>query len=139
MPTSPNNEFSVRVRRTLEDLAVIRQTLLADSEPSADTARTASQTIDLELASELKSVVDALRRLLWAYIHGLSSKSGRPPDEVLNWYKMELAVEMLRSVRKRGATTPAVSVEPAYSFNELVSDAMAVTSLHTKTKKEPAA
>ena len=137
MAASPNSEFSVRVRRTLEDLAVIRQTLLTDSEPAADAAGTASQTLDLELASELKSVVDALRRLLWAYIQALSSKSGRPPDEVLNWYKVELAVEMLRSVRKRGATTPDVSFEPAYSFDELVSDAMAVTSLHTK--KDPAA
>ncbi|HJX84723.1 MAG TPA: hypothetical protein VJ723_10300 [Candidatus Angelobacter sp.] len=133
MPVTPNNDYSARIRRTLDDLAVIRETLLADAEPVADSVGP-SLSLDLQLASELKSVVDTLQRLLWAYIQALSSKSGRPPDEVLNWYKMELAVEMLRSVRARGKATSAANSE-SFSFDELVSDAMAVTSLHSDKKK----
>lgn len=95
------NDLSGRVRRTLHDMAAIRQSLLSISEESANLPADPSKCLDLELAGELKSVVDALRLLLWAYIKALSAKSGRQPAEVLNWYKMELAVEMLRSVGPR--------------------------------------
>ncbi len=135
MPTSSNNELSVRVRRTLEDLAVIRQTLLAGCEECQDSAKEPNQVLDLELASELKAVVDALRRLLWAYMQALSAKSGRSPHEVMNWYKMEFAVEMLRSVRAHTQTASSETAEPGYSFDQLVSNALAVTSHHTE--KEP--
>ena len=97
---SDKNSLSSRVRHTLEDLAVIRQSLLAVSDQTVESADASSQTLDLELAGELKNVVDALRLLLWAYIRALSSKSGRSPEEVLSWYKIELAVEMLRSARR---------------------------------------
>ena len=133
MPNRTKNDFSVQVRRTLDDLAVIRQTLLAGCEQSPDSAREPNPTLDLELASELTSVVDALRRLLWAYMQALSAKSGRSPHEVMNWYKMELAVEMLRSVRANAQAAP--SAELGYSFDQLVSNALAVTSYHTK--KQP--
>ena len=129
MRTSPNDNFSVQVRRTLEDLAVIRRTLLAGCEQVTDSPNELRQALDLELASELKSVVDALRHLLWAYMQALSAKSGRAPHEVMNWYKMELAMEMLRSVRATSHTPP--SVELGYSFDQLVSNALAVTSYHT--------
>jgi hypothetical protein len=101
--TSGNDNLSTRVRRTLEDLASIRQSLLAISDQQASATGAPVQILDLELAGELKAVVDAIRLLLWAYIQALSVKSGRPAAEVLNWYKMELAVEMLRSVRGRSA------------------------------------
>jgi hypothetical protein len=134
MPASPNHDFSARVRRTLDDLALIRHTLLADSEPTPDTVITDCPALDVELASELKSVVDELRQLLWAYSRALSSKSGCPPNELLNWYKMDLAVQMLRSVGARTKANPASDGEPVFSFEELVSDAMAVTSFHTDNK-----
>ena len=104
--TSGKDNLSSRVRHTLEDLAMIRQSLLAISDQTIESSDASSQTLDLELAGELKNVVDALRLLLWAYIKALSSKSGRSPEEVLSWYKMELAVEMLRSARR---STPARS------------------------------
>jgi hypothetical protein len=135
MPATPNNDFSARIRRTLDDLSVIRQTLLVGTDPKADSTKPATLSLDLELASELKSVVDTLRRLLWAYIQALSSKSGRPPDEVLNWYKMELAVEMLRSVRARGRATAAAASESAFSFDDLVTEAISVTSSHIAGNK----
>jgi len=102
--TSANNNLSARVRRTLDDLASIRQSLLAISDQAVNSSEASDQILDLELAGELKSVVDALRLLLWAYIRALSTKSGRSPKEVLSWYKMELAVEMLRSVGGRPGT-----------------------------------
>ena len=105
-----NNNLSARVRHTLDDLAAIRESLLSISDPQRTSAEAPAQALDLELAGELKSVVDALRLLLWAYIQALSTKSGREPEEVLNWYKMELAVEMLRSVRKRPVQTRTGSI-----------------------------
>ena len=130
MPAPPNDDFSARIRRTLEDLAVIRKTLLSGTAAADGSSASPSLSLDLELASELKSVVDAIRLLLWAYIQALSSRSGRPPDEVLNWYKMELAVEMLRSVRARMQGTPASANETRFSFDELVTEAISVTSSH---------
>jgi hypothetical protein len=123
------NDLSVRVRKTLEDLASIRQSLLAISpQDSASTSpEDSTQVLDLELAGELKSVVDALRLLLWAYIQALSTKSGRAPEEVLSWYKMELAVEMLRSVRGRTVAIPARSGSIA-DFERMVNQTLSATA-----------
>ena len=87
--------------------------------------------MDLELAAELKSVVDALRRLLWAYIRVLSTGSGRHPHEVLEWYKMEIAVDMLRSIRSRSSSNLPPDLEKG-SFDQLVSQALAITAMHAK-------
>jgi hypothetical protein len=75
----------------------------------------------------LKSVVDALRKLLWAYIQALSAKSGRRPQEILEWYKMELAVDMLRSARSRLPEKPK-EIHEFYTFKELVSNSLAIAS-----------
>ena len=99
--TSGKSNLSAQVRHTLDDLAAIRESLLAVSDQTIASSDTQGQVLDLELAGELKNVVDALRLLLWAYIQALSVKSGRAPEEVLSWYKMELAVEMLRSASGR--------------------------------------
>jgi hypothetical protein len=116
-----NNQLVGRVRRTLEDLAAIRQSLLAASEVQAGGSNENLQYLDLELAAELKSVVDAIRLLLWAYIQALSARSGRSPAEVLSWYKMELAVEMLRSARgQSGLANGCIS-----EFEKLVNQALA--------------
>jgi hypothetical protein len=117
-----DNNLSSRVRHTLDDLAAIRQSLLAVSDQTASSAEAPAQVLDLELAGELKNVVDAIRLLLWAYIQALSAKSGRAPGEVLSWYKMQLAVEMLRSAA--GRSTPATEGCIA-DFERLVSQTMA--------------
>jgi hypothetical protein len=129
-PTINGNDLSSRVRRTLQDMAAIRQSLLAISEESPNIPADPSKCLDLELAGELKSVVDALRLLLWAYIKALSAKSGRAPAEVLNWYKMELAVEMLRSVGPR----PLPSAGCISDFENLVNHTLAAA---TPGAKEP--
>ncbi|HZU33617.1 MAG TPA: hypothetical protein VFB79_21060 [Candidatus Angelobacter sp.] len=113
-----SGNLSTQVRQTLNDLAVIRRSLLAASEQPI---KAPEQYLDLELAAELKSVVDELRRLLWAYVQALSVQSGRSPEEVLNWYKMELAVEMLRSIRPpRPASEGYIS-----EFEQVVTRALA--------------
>ena len=130
---SSAESLSVRVRRTLNDLAAIRQSLLTPMASAGKESSGSRQLLDLELAAELKSVVDTLRRLLWAYIQALSAQSGRTPHEILEWYKMQLAVEMLRNVRSR-STAPAspspLPVGAESSFEQLVSNALAVSSLH---------
>lgn len=122
--TVENENLSTRVRRALEDLAEIRQSLLSAAEPS-DTG--AGQSLDLELAGELKSMVDGLRRLLWAYIEALSARSGRAPHEVLSWYKMELAVEMLRSLRPRSPSGQA----PTSELDQLINSALVIASQYS--------
>ncbi len=123
MNTSGNNNLSARVRHTLDDLASIRESLLSISDPRNSSSEVPAPALDLELAGELKSVVDALRLLLWAYIQALSTKSGREPEEVLSWYKMELAVEMLRSVRKRPGQARQGSIA---DFERMVNQALSV-------------
>lgn len=122
--SSDKDTLSSRVRHTLEDLAGIRESLLAISDETIESSDAASQTLDLELAGELKNVVDALRLLLWAYIQALSSKSGRSPEEVLSWYKMELAVEMLRSARR---SAPAKS-GPIADFERMVNQTLSTVA-----------
>jgi hypothetical protein len=122
--------LSQRVRRTLNDLAVIQQSLMETAGHEADPSGP-NQLMDLELAAELKSVVDALRRLLWAYIQVLSSGSGREPQEVLEWYKMEIAVDMLRSIRSRNSSNVPPDLDKG-SFDQLVSQALAITAMHAK-------
>ena len=126
--TYPAESFTNHVRSTLEDLAMIRQSLLADPDQSADRKQQDGLLLDLELAAELKSVVDALRQLLWAYIQTLSAQSGRKPAEVLEWYKMEIAVEMLRALRSR---EPSVDEDASCTFEQLVNSALAISSSHT--------
>jgi hypothetical protein len=123
--TSGNETLSARVRRTLDDLATIRQSLLAISDQPSNSSEVPAQMLDLELAGELKCVVSGLRTLLWAYIQALSAKSGRPASEVLSWYKMELAVEMLRSARGKPAPAKEGSIA---EFERLVSQAMSASA-----------
>jgi hypothetical protein len=127
MGNSENENLSTRVRRVLEDLTGIRQSLLSMSEQPGGEASSCDQCLDLELAGELKSNVDALRRLLWAYIEALSAKSGRDPLEVLSWYKMELAVEMLRSVRPRSVSELA----PPSELQQLINSALVIASQYS--------
>jgi hypothetical protein len=122
--TSPSEKLAARVRSALGDLAEIRQSLLAISEPPTPGTVASGQELDLELAGELKSVVDGLRRLLWAYIESLSVKSGRAPLEVLSWYKMELAVEMLRSLRPN----PPSGHPPTSELEQLINSALVIAS-----------
>jgi hypothetical protein len=102
-------------------MALIRQSLLAAPDLAGCSSESSAHVLDLELAGELKSVVDAIRLLLWAYIQALSAQSGRAPAEVLSWYKMELAVEMLRSAAgKTGPTNDGCIA----SFERLVTQTM---------------
>src|SRR6266403_2843546 len=121
--TAGNEDLSTRVRRTLDDLAAIRQSLLSIPGQPSNTANASVQRLDLELAGELKSVVDALRLLLSAYIQALSEQSGRPPEEVLSWYKMEMAVEMLRSISNPGAAKGYIS-----DFEQMVDQTLTSTA-----------
>ena len=73
--------------------------------------------------------MDALRKLLWAYIQTLSAQSGRQPAEILEWYKMEIAVEMLRAVRGRERLVD--EGETSRTFEQLVNSALSITSVHS--------
>lgn len=131
----PEQDLSQRVRRTLQDLALIRQSLTEISnEPNGENAE-ANSALDLELAAELKVVVDMLRELLWAYISALSAKCGRRPHEVLEWYKMELAVAMLRKNKSGSSfTTPPDEENGEGTFQELITKALTITAMHTRTE-----
>jgi hypothetical protein len=125
--TSEKQKLSSKVRRALDDLAEIRQSLLSMSESSDMGVPDSDQCLDIELAGELKSVVDGLRRLLWAYIEALSVRSGRAPHEVLSWYKMELAVEMLRSLRPHSTSGQA----PVSDLEHLINSALVIASQYS--------
>lgn len=116
------------VRRTLGDLAVIRHSLMAATVTNG-LNQPVDSLLDLELAAELKSLVDELRGLLWAYVQTLSAKSGRRPEEVLEWYKMQLVVEMLRHARTPADKIPQCPAD-RYTFEDLVTEALAVTAAH---------
>jgi hypothetical protein len=126
--------LSHRVRRTLDDLTVIRRSLCATTTQTYGASTEPNSVLDLELAAELKSVVDALRDLLWAYITALSAKSGRKPQEVLEWYKMELAVDMLRKTGSRPAIA-ATEGPGDPTFQDLITTALAVTAMHAGQEK----
>ncbi|HEV2988606.1 MAG TPA: hypothetical protein VG759_09195 [Candidatus Angelobacter sp.] len=133
---SARETLSIQVRRALADMAEIRHSLTEMPELELDPGKQERrrEILDIELAAELKSAVDAMRQMLWAYVQALSAKSGRPPQEVMDWYKMELAVEMLRSVRSRNRSAMASNAvqEPTWSFDKLCHDAMEVLEQHQR-------
>ena len=126
--------LSTQVRRALADMAEIRHSLAEMPELEPGKLERRQEILDIELAAELKSAVDAMRQMLWAYVQALSAKSGRPPQEVMDWYKMELAVEMLRSVRSRNRNAMASNAaqEQTWSFDKLCHDAMEVLEQHQR-------
>lgn len=130
--SSSKEVLSARVRRALDDMAAIRQSLTGAIEQGSSIEGGQQIILDIELASELKSVVDAMRQLLWAYIQALSAKSGRTPQQVMEWYKMQLAVEMLRSARSRNVTPAPANPqqEELWSFEKLYNNALEVSHLH---------
>lgn len=130
--TYSKQALSARVRRALEDMAVIRHSLMGVVEQGVSRPEEQQNILDIELAAELKSVVDAMRQMLWAYIQALSVKSGRTPQQVMEWYKMELAVEMLRSARSRNLNTAPANAaeEQSWSFDKLYHNALEVSELH---------
>ncbi|HEV3038630.1 MAG TPA: hypothetical protein VHA33_12720 [Candidatus Angelobacter sp.] len=130
--SSAREALSIQVRRALADMAEIRQFLIEMPEPEPGKQEKRQDILDIELAAELKSAVDAMRQMLWAYIQALSVKSGRSPQEVMEWYKMELAVEMLRSVRSRNRNPMLANPpeEPTWSFDKLCHDAMELSEQH---------
>jgi hypothetical protein len=121
-----NSLLSTPTRQVIEDLAALGQSLLAISEQSGKDPSASNTNVDLELASELKSVVDALRMLFCAYAKALSAKSEQTPREVLSWYKMQLAVEMLRTMRAR----PEFEADSISEFERLINGAIGVASRH---------
>ncbi|HEV2988025.1 MAG TPA: hypothetical protein VG759_06260 [Candidatus Angelobacter sp.] len=136
--SSSQETLSTRVRRALDDMAAVRHSLTGITEQDSGTPGGQQNVLDIELAAELKSVVDAMRQLLWTYIQALSAKSGRSPQHVMEWYKMELAVEMLRSARVRKIDpAPAnlnqptnLTPEDTWSFDKLYQNALEVSYLH---------
>jgi hypothetical protein len=130
-PGQSSEPLSVRVRRTLEDLAVIQKSLKTTAAQPDGEIKEPNPLLDLELAAELKSVVDILRNLLWSYISVLSARSGRRPQEVLDWYKMELAVEMLRNASSRLPATEPKEADGSLTFEEIITRTLAVTAMHT--------
>ncbi len=127
---SESEKLSIRVRRALEDMAAIHQSLLSMPEQPAE-GSAPEMYLDLELAGELKSMVDVVHQHLWAYIEALSAKSGRSPLEVMRWYKTELAVEMLRSVRPPASATQA----PASELEQLINSALVISSQYSTTDR----
>jgi hypothetical protein len=126
-PNDSTETIPQRVRRTLQDLTVIRQALQTPG------ITTAPALLDADLATELKCVVDVLRQLLWAYMQALSAPSERGHEEILEWYKMEIAVAMLRTVRSRKASNP----EEAGRFEQLMSNALDITAMHSNETEKP--
>jgi hypothetical protein len=129
--SSSKEVLSAQVRRALNDMAAIRHSLTGAVEQDSGMQGGQQNILDIELAGELKSVVDAMRQLLWAYIQALSAKSGRTPQNVMEWYKMQLAVEMLRSVRPRNVRPPVIPPqEETWSFEKLYNNALEVSHQH---------
>ncbi len=131
---SAQEALSARVRRALDDMAAIRESLTGVIQQNGNKSEEPQNILDLELAAELKSVVDAMRQMLWAYIQALSAKSGRSPQQVMEWYKMELAVAMLRSARARSLNSvrPDAGQEYTSDFEKLYQRAVESYELHSK-------
>jgi len=90
-----------RVRRILDDMAFIRQALVAGDGQTRKLEGKTPPPLELQAAAELKSGVDSMRHLLWLYMKARCAGIGTTPQQMTDWYKMELAMEMLRLMRNR--------------------------------------
>jgi hypothetical protein len=86
-----------RVRRILDDMAFVRAALVA---VDAQTGAT-PPPLELQLAAQMKSGVDSMRQVLWLYMRARCGGAGTMPQQMTDWYKTELAAEMLRLMRSR--------------------------------------
>lgn len=95
--TVPDESVAGRVRRILDDMAFIRAALIAaDAQTGA-----APPPLELQRAAQLKSGIDSMRQILWLYMKARCAGTGTSPQQITDWYKMDLAVEMLRLMRSR--------------------------------------
>lgn len=129
-PVPTSEILSQRVHRTIDDLAVIRQSLLKSNAPANSANPDCDPMLDLELAAELKSLLDTLREHLWSYIVTLSAKPGCCPQDVLKRYKMELAVDLLRNANTLAVGSEALEADGFSTFGDLVNAALSVTAIH---------
>lgn len=103
----PEESVTARVRRILNDMTLLRQALMAGEAATRATTGAAPPPLELHLAAELKSGVDSMRQALWLYMKWRCAGTGATPQQITEWYKMELAMEVLRMMRNRPTQTDA--------------------------------
>ena len=86
-----------RVRRILDDIAFVRAALLAGDAQTA----AAPPPLELQAAARLKSGVDSMRQLLWLYMKARCGGAAATPQQITDWYRLELSAEILRLMRNR--------------------------------------
>ncbi len=86
-----------RAKRVIEELLVIQAEL--SETPSAPPVGLATPKLSPELVHQLKSAVDHVRLLLWAYIDSRYDASGDQWQKSLQKARLERTTEMLRALR----------------------------------------
>jgi hypothetical protein len=111
-----------RVTNLTRDLLEIQMALSAPAQPQSGLA---PSRLSAEVARQLKSTVDNLRLVLWAYLDSRSSTVTL--ESTLQKLRVERVVQMLRDVR--GDIAQGVR-PPSEQANRLLSEIQAITELH---------
>jgi len=128
---------SVRIRRITDDLKLLQEDLYRaafDRPEDSELEQIVDEVLDFKLVADLKSTVDYMRHILWAYIEASSKSDSGKKDYALQSSRMNRATEMLRLLRNRFGERQ--SVDPAdASFIEQMSS-MVEASLKDRDKSK---
>jgi hypothetical protein len=126
---------SVRIRRITDDLKVLQEDLYRaafDRPEDGSLEQIVDEVLDFKLVADLKSTVDYMRHLLWAYIEVSAKSDSSKIDQALQASRMNRATEMLRLLRNRFGERQSIDPKDA-SFIEQMSS-MVDASLKERDK-----
>jgi hypothetical protein len=125
----------VRIRRITDDLKVLQEDLYRaafDRPEDGSLEQIVDEVLDFKLVADLKSTVDYMRHLLWAYIEVSAKSDSSKIDQALQASRMNRATEMLRLLRNRFGEPQSIDPKDA-SFIEQMSS-MVDASLKERDK-----
>lgn len=121
--TSGTSHLPRNVRQAIDSVAMIRDTLLENTGKES-----LIRDFELKQAAELRVVLEQMIRLLDAYLQATAG-SGKNVVQLLEWYKAELALELMETLRP-GGVPGEVS-----GFTQLVNHAIAKAAQHAQQTK----
>ena len=121
------SDLTDRIRRAIDDLQAIKNQLEAAADPRASQGkdRILQDPETMPRLRELKTLVDHMRHLLWAYMEAESAAGGATAASVeakLQSVRMQRVTEMLKTLQPDVGSESTAALPEASTFFDLIQD-----------------
>ncbi len=122
------SKLAQSIHRAIDDLKVIKAELEAAADPKApaqEKNRVIQDTQAMPMLRDLKTLVDHMRHLLWAYMEANASSGHASAHDVqakLQSVRMQRVTEMLKTLQPDVAAESTAALPEAATFFELIHD-----------------